>query len=59
MFKVFYELSYDINIEINFWLETAKTCRLYLEEYINYLIVIVKTCNILHKWFDKQFCLSR
>ena len=40
--KFFYGLSYDITIEIDFWLETAKTCRLFLDERINYLITIVK-----------------
>ena len=29
-----------------FWLETAKTSRLLLDKGINYLIAIIKTCNI-------------
>ena len=32
--------------EINFWLEMAKTCRLFLDECINYLVATIITCNI-------------
>ena len=45
-YKDFYGLSYDISIEIYFRLKTAKTCRLFLDECINYLITIIKTFNI-------------